>query len=114
MHYCGHLLVLVRVNAPSKRCLGESGMKACSDKQLTVKVKTRIKAPPFHSRLKTFVFAVAPVVFAEHSFTQQAIFSVERLLGRAPPDLPVSNVPAFIKKPGLPYLIFIDRLFFTR
>ena len=39
MHYCGRMLVSVEVNSPPKRCPGEGHMKACSDKQFTVKVK---------------------------------------------------------------------------
>ena len=96
MHYCGHLLVSVSVNSPSKRCPGESRMKACADKQFTVKVKDAHQSTSFSFSPKTFVFAVPPGVFADHSFTEQQLFA-ERLLGRAPPDLPTTSIPAFIK-----------------
>jgi len=71
-------------------------MKACSDKHFTVKVKDVHQSTTFSFAPKTSGFAVAPVVSAEHSFTQQQFFA-ERLLGRAPPDLPTTNIPAFIK-----------------
>jgi hypothetical protein len=96
MHYCGHLLVSVRVNSPSKRCLGESMMKNCTDKQFKVKVKDAHQSTSFSFSPKTFVFETPSALFANYSFTQQH-YLADKLLGRAPPDLPADNVRVFIK-----------------
>ena len=96
MHYCGRMLVSVEVNSPPKHCPGESRMKACSDKQFTVKIKDVHQSTSFSFAPKTFAFAVPPVVFAHYSSSEQQFFA-ERLLGRAPPDIPAGNTPVFIK-----------------
>jgi len=96
MHYCGHLLVSVQVNSPSKRCIGEGMMKNCTDKQFKVKVKDAHQSTSFSFSPKIFVFEALPAVFADYSFAQQH-YLAEKLLGRAPPDLPADNIPAFIK-----------------
>ena|ERR1700744_804629 len=96
MHYCGHLLVSVQINSPSKRCPGESMMKNCTDKQFKVKVKDAHQSTTFSFSPKIIVFDAPPTVFADHSCAQQH-YLAEKLLGRAPPDLPADNIPAFIK-----------------
>jgi len=92
MHYCGHLLVSVRVNAPSKPLPGRKReMKACSDKQLTVKVKDAHQSTTFSFAPKKHLYLPCACCICRASFTH-TIF-VERLLGRAPPDSPCKRVP---------------------
>jgi len=97
LHYCGHLLTSVQIDAPANSCSKLAvKMKCCNDKQLQVKIKDAHQSAAFSFLAKTFVFdAPKPVFNARFFFASQ--HPAKHCINKAPPDITLCDIPAFIK-----------------
>lgn len=97
MHYCGHLLTSVEINAPSKNSIkGEPKMKCCTDKQLIVKIKDAHQLTSTSFKANFLSFEVPQLPFkSQFFFASQPVTGL--YLNKAPPDALIASVPVFIK-----------------
>ncbi|RYU89523.1 hypothetical protein EWM62_14485 [Mucilaginibacter terrigena] len=102
LHYCGNIVVAVKVNAPPKPCAkppgaSKSKMKCCKDVKVDVKVKDGHESQPNSSVPKTTTFDLPKLSLGDFLMpAQQAL--MELFFDRDPPDAaPKQNVPVFLK-----------------